>query len=332
MIKKLIFITALALSSFIAKAQVSDYSFQDNGSSFPYLSASGAPVTEHIVNDDVVSPAVVSLPFTFKFGGVNQNSLGISENGFVWFGPAQPNEVSLTNPLTNSQLDLVQGIISAAGIDLHPINTNLAQTKISTAVLGQAPNRVFVVEWYGTARIETIDDPTKTDIIDFQIRLSETTNKVDIVYGRTILNANFTSYLEVGLKTTDVDFNTRTTVNTLWSATLRGTVIDEKCKLSTLSKPAFGQRFSWTANTLSSADFDLNKVVVYPVPATTALTVQGWPNTGFEYVIFDMSGRNMLQGNTEQNTLSVDSLAAGHYVISIKSGDLALHRKFVKIQ
>lgn len=138
---------ALVLSSLTAKAQVNSYSFQNGGSSFPYLVALGVTPTEHIVNDDAVSPAIVSLPFTFKFGGVNQNSLGISENGFVWFGPAQPDEVSLAEPLTNTQSNLVQGIISVAGVDLHPINTNLAQTKISTAVLGQAPNRIFVVEW-----------------------------------------------------------------------------------------------------------------------------------------------------------------------------------------
>ena len=330
--KKTHFLTLiLALSSFITKAQVNAYTFLEDGSSFPYLSASGAVITEHTVNDDMVTPAIVGMPFTFNFGGDNYTSLGISENGFIWFGSAQPSDVPFIAPISQTQPASVQGIISALGIDLHPINTALAQTKISSAVVGQTPNRTFVIEWLATARIETLDDTAGTDIIDFQIRLSETTNKVEITYGRSIMNPNLVSYLEVGMKTSDDDFNIRTTGNTNWSTTEAGTTLSNTCELSSLSKPAFGQKLIWLPGDLGVDGLDTDQLVLYPIPANEEITLFGLELDAFNYVICDMTGRTIKQNSVSGNTISLDGIPAGNYLVNITNGNLSLSRKFVKL-
>lgn len=320
----------LALSSLVTEAQVSAYTFHREGDMFPYITASMSDVTVHTVSDDIVFPAIVSLPFSFNFGGVTHNSLGISENGFIWFGSAQPSEVSFIAPLSSTQASSVQGIISALGIDLHPINIPEAVTAIKSAVIGQAPNRTFVIEWLATARIETLDHSAGPDIIDFQIRLSETTNVVEIAFGRTILNPNFTSDVEMGLKTSDSDFSIRTTTSPSWS-TAAGTSIYATCLLSNLSKPAFGNRFIWTPTSLSVGDFNQNQVVLYPIPAAEIINIEGLEQDAFDYVIYDMTGRTIRQNSITGNSISLDGLSSGNYVVNITSGDLSLSRKFVKL-
>jgi len=314
------------------QAQVSTYTYnRGNGGVFPYITATGPNVTVHSIADDIVSPAIVDLPFGFTFGNASFSSLGISENGFVWFGPAQPHEVSFLSPISSTQATSVRGIISAMGIDLHPINIPEAKTTIKSAVLGVAPNRIFVIEWAATSRIESLDLAAGPDIMDFQIRLSEGTNALEIVYGRAILNPNVNSDLEVGLKTTDADFNIRTTNNALWSNTLPGSDLNHTCTLSTLSKPAFGQRMIWSRNSLDMGDFDLSQVVLYPIPARDNLIIQGLDTPSFAYTIHDMTGRLITQNTANDTIVSLDGLASGNYVVTITTNDFSLSRKFVKI-
>lgn len=330
--KKTHFLTlVLAICSFLTEAQVNTYTFIGDGSSFPYLSASGAEITEHAVNDDVVTPAMVVLPFTFNFGNTNHTALGISENGFIWFGSAQPGDVSLMAPISQTQVSSVQGIISAMGIDLHPINTAVAQTRIRSAVLGQAPNRSFVIEWFATARIETLDHPDGTDIIDFQIRLSETTNEIEITYGRSILNSNFTNNIEVGLKTSDSDFNIRRTNNAGWSATESGTTLSNSCELSSVAKPAFGQKLIWQPSALGVSSQDTDQLVLSPIPANEEINIDGLELGNFNYVIYDLTGRPIKENSGQGNSIALDGVPSGNYLITITSGDLSLSRKFVKL-
>lgn len=321
----------LILSILTSNAQVNTYNFVRTGASFPFLAASGAVVTEYAVSDDMVLPGIVSIPFNFTFAGVHYTSLGIAENGFIWFGSAQPYEVAFSSPISSTLNTNIQGIVSAYGIDLHPIATSLATTKISSAVLGTAPNRIIVIEWRETARIETINHAAGPDILDFQIRLSETTNAVEVTYGRAIMNPNFTSDTEVGIRTTDTDFNNRTTNNANWDVSLPGAFITDTCTLSSTSKPAYGQRFIWTPNSLSLDDLNKNDVVIYPNPALNILNIEGLDQDNYNYVIYDMAGRIVMQNSINGKSIEVDSLNQGNYILNITDGTRKIIKKFCKL-
>ncbi|WP_333876075.1 T9SS type A sorting domain-containing protein [Flavobacterium sp.] len=328
--KRHLFILLLSCCFSQVEAQVGSYTFYRNGSQFPYITTTGPNVTVHTVSDDIVLPAIVTLPFSFNFGGVSHTSLGISENGYIWFGAAQPSELSFIAPISSTQSAAVQGIVSALGIDLHPIDIPEAKTTIKSAVVGQAPNRTFIIEWFATARIQTLDHAAGPDIIDFQIQLSESTHAVAIAFGRTILNPNFASDVEMGLKTSDTDFNVRTTTSPSWN-TAAGPTLNDTCLLSSLSKPAFGNQFVWTPSALGVGDFNPDQVVLYPIPATQQIQVGGLPESTFDYVIYDMTGRTISQNSVIGTTIALDGLSSGNYIINITSGDLSLSRKFVKI-
>lgn len=321
----------LGLCSWMNWAQVNTYTFEKSGTLFPFLSASGASITTHTVEDDYVFPSIVNLPFTFRFGGVPQDRLGISENGFIWFGSAQPSDIYYIAPLSTEHQASVKGIVSALGIDLHPINTATARTEINTAVLGQAPNRTFVVEWRATARIETLDDPAGPDVLDFQIRLSEQNQAVEIVYGRAgILNKELNSNAEVGLKISATDFNIRTTQNGSWNNTQTGNSLSQTCLLSAVSKPAYGQKFIWKPSSLGLEQPEESAVVVYPNPAQEVVQIQGLNGDDWNYTLFDMSGRTLRENRLSSFSINLQGLAAGQYVLQISNGTQQIQKKLVK--
>src|SRR5262249_9667875 len=71
---------------------------------------------------------------------------------------------------------------------------------ISFETIGAAPNRVLVVQWKGYKKGGLYGNGTG-DNFNFQIRLSETTNKVDIVYGQMISNVSQTGEnFQIGLR------------------------------------------------------------------------------------------------------------------------------------
>lgn len=115
--------------------------------------------------------------------------------------------------------------------------------KIFTSTVGTAPNRVFVVEWIG------YNDYGSTvglsNHLNFQLRLSESTNIISTVYGPHY-SVNSTSVTnQIGLRgATTSDYNNRTST-TSWSATTAGTSNSATVSRSSTIFPAVGQTFNW---------------------------------------------------------------------------------------
>src|SRR5690349_16598268 len=100
--KNLFTISCFALATLPALAQTSSYTFMREGGQMSYIDPNGDNVITHTVDDDMVLPAKVKIGFPFRFNGNTYDSLGISENGFIWFGPAQASEVAgIVNPITS---------------------------------------------------------------------------------------------------------------------------------------------------------------------------------------------------------------------------------------
>jgi len=145
--------------------------------------------------DDVQSSA--SIPFDFKYDGNTYNSVQMSTNGWLELGTGTPG--SLHGLSTASQLG---GFFRFAQADterptkvLGPwwtdLSTNGAVGQITYATVGAPPNRVFVVQW---KHILAYYDPGSTSTyLNFQVRLYETTNLIDLCYGPVSVGS-FPSY------------------------------------------------------------------------------------------------------------------------------------------
>lgn len=155
--------------------------------------------------------------------------------------------------------------------------------------IGTSPNRTLVVQWTGWQRYTT--SGAFGELYNFQIRLNETTNTINIVYniqGPTSITARA---FEVGLRgSLNTDFNNRTTT-TNWSSTTAGTLNSSTVTLSNTVKPTSGLTYTWTppvipvcsgtpnpGNTLSSS-------LTSPPNGTVNLSLQNTTTgTGVTYV------------------------------------------------
>jgi hypothetical protein len=320
------------LSAGISTAQIADYSFQhQQGLYTPLHSIPNTSFTEHVINDDFVSPEKIKMPFAFKFDSYQPDSIGISENAFVWFGNAKGTDFSATNPISSQLPASVKGVISALGIDLHPhISTNLT-SRIRTAVLGTAPHRFFVVEWQNTSRYETVGG--NEDTMSFQVKLYETTNKVEIVFGHFGINSTMTSNAEVGLKGTSLnDFNNRVVSAMDWSASTPGSTAARRSVLRKTIRPSMGQLFVWTPplpNAISDVSNEQD-LVLFPIPATSVLKIKGENYTGLVYKVFDVQGAVVGEGYIQSNTIQIAHLATGYYTLEINDRNRIIRKDFVK--
>ncbi len=114
----------------------------------------------------------------------------------------------------------------------------MANGEMRVQVIGTAPNRIFVAQWKNA---HTYGESNES--INFQIRLHETTNRVQVVYGN-MQKSNLPWEVQVGLSgNSRLDFNTRT-AQTSWVTTSAGSH-NSSMKVSSANKPATGLTYNW---------------------------------------------------------------------------------------
>jgi PKD repeat protein len=221
-------------TSFLSTAQVSGYTFAQ--STTTYSSITGTALFPTNWDDNVQN---LTLPFSFQFNGASYSAINVSSNGFITFGTTAPTTTGYT-PISGTTA--YSGAISAFGRDI--IVSSAAETCTYTT-LGTAPNRTFVVQW-NNARRYTGNGGLAGDVLNFQIRLSETTNVASVVYGTCSATSTTSLTCQVGLRgSSNTNFLNRTST-TSWSATTNGG--SNTAAITTLNTilPASGLTFSWT--------------------------------------------------------------------------------------
>ncbi len=76
----------------------------------------------------------------------------------------------------------------------------------------------------------------------------------------------------------------------------------------------------------------IQKLTVYPNPASNLLSLQYAAKSKYiNYEVYDLTGRLVLKGNlNDSNTISINSLNAGLYIIKIVDGVEVSTAKFLK--
>jgi hypothetical protein len=110
--------------------------------------------------------------------------------------------------------------------------------------IGTAPNRTLVVQWTGWQRYTL--NTAFGELYNFQIRLNETTNTINVVYNIQGPTSTTPTTFQVGLRgSANTDFNNRTTT-TNWTSTAAGTLNSSTVRLSNTIKPTSGLTYTWT--------------------------------------------------------------------------------------
>ncbi len=229
-----------------AFAQVSAYTFAQTAGTYAPITGGTVVVattpvpTGATAVDDTNYSAVI--PFSFTFNAVSYTSVTVNSNGSLHFGTFAAN-TGFSGPI--SVASAYAGVISGLGGDLQqrfasPIG------ELRTETTGIAPNRVFVVQFKDWAEYTS---GAQLDNYNFQIRLLENGNRVEVVYGAFTVGT--VTGLEVGLRgTTNADFNNRAVAAAgTWAASTAGAANTAAAQLSATVKPASGQTYTWTPGT-----------------------------------------------------------------------------------
>jgi len=305
-------------------AQQVTYNFRHEQGLLTPLAEYGAGFTEHTVMDDQVGNHRQKLPFVFKLYGVSMDSINISENGFVWFGSKDDLNIG---PISIDEQG-VTGVISALGKDLHPhIKTNLTTT-IRSGVVGTAPYRMFIVEWANTSRIDPVKEDQPEDTLTFQIKLYETTNRIELAYGFFKLNKLYISVAEVGIKggSSNAYYNRKTELGKNWDNTVAGDLPESTCELSEVYYPQFGQLLVWEPN--GSTGLKVHQIYadakVYPNPTRDAVQFE-FPeaiNGSIQVDVFNIQGVKVKTVHLDaSDKLSLQGLTNGFYALQINTAN-----------
>lgn len=176
-------------SALAIKADLSlhTYNADYNGT---YTAITGGSTLGDQYNDDDVFEDL-AIGFTFNFDGTDYTRICVAANGFVGFGSSMNNSYY---PIGDDWSG-IENVLSPLGGDLQ------AQTGASLRIqtLGSAPNRVCVVQWanycnYGYSG----------DAYNFQVRLYETTNRIEFHYGS--FDASDWFWYQTGIRTDNYDY------------------------------------------------------------------------------------------------------------------------------
>ena len=233
----------LSLLCSILQAQVSHYTYDFQTAAYTPLGSGQSLGTTF--NDDQIFNDVdagssngpgypIGFPFTFK--GQTFDHFSVSVNGYIVLGTSIFTTYQTYSVLAEPGTTGFAYAIAGLSTDLEAQGNSLLQY----STIGTAPNRTLVVEWnhyrkYGAG----------ADDLNFQIRLHETTNAIELSYGTMISDA-FGATAQVGLRGATATNIKGLTTTTNWAAATYTTSSSAALPLHTAAMPASGFGFVWT--------------------------------------------------------------------------------------
>ncbi len=215
------------------------------------ISTTGTPVMIPLVNttNQVVN---IGLPFNFRFVGKTMGRVIINRHGYI---------ALRKNVLTTTGITATTNVLNGVGDTVLaamnlPQSMNLAGTsRVDTATLGTAPNRIFVVQW---SNMDVSNFPLADSAnLNYQIRLHEIDNKIEFAYGNNFyFNAAGSTFrtVQAGIKVNTTNFYAEEMFldQTDWLTALRGYSNNGQVRLDNGITPQGGLVFGYTPPVLSN--------------------------------------------------------------------------------
>lgn len=238
-----------------------------------------------------------STTITITGGDISQISIGDKVSG-----TGIPAGATVTAKTATTVTISAAATTTGTGFHFRFSNTNYG---IRYQTIGTAPNRTLVVQWTGWQRYTTTG--VFGEVYNFQIRLNETTNTINVVYNILGPSSTTLTTFEVGLRgSANTDFNNRTTT-TSWAASAAGTLNSSTMNLSNTVRPTSGQTYTWTPPSCVAPTALTSSSVT-----TTSATIS-WnaaspvPSNGYQYY-FSTSSIAPTAGTTPSGTTTGTSV------------------------
>jgi len=225
------------LLSFVASpayAALDDYIFSQYVDEYEEITDGEEIISEYGYADDNTY-LNNEIGFDFYFNGTTYDEFNVSANCGVWFGTGG---YTYYNPLSSTTTNC----IIAMGRDM--IFFGDTDNSLTYETIGDSPNRVCVIQFKGVSVY--YDDAS---YMNMQVRLYESSNNIQIVYGDCYPNGTPSPSPQIGLKgssTSDFDSRKVTSGTNTWSTSVAATLIGDNCYLSTSVYPDEGLVYEWS--------------------------------------------------------------------------------------
>ncbi|MCW3085266.1 MAG: hypothetical protein JWP12_2632 [Bacteroidetes bacterium] len=201
--------------------------------------AGGTTLASTTAMDDAIFTNI-PIGFTYNFNGIDYTTVGVSTNGFIWFGTTSPATTEYTPISSATAMD---GVVSGFGANLVG---RAAGATLKYTTTGTCPNRVFMVQWFNMKIVG------KSSQLDIQITLTEGSNQAEVhPYDSPYFVADkFTG--QVGLRgNSNADFKNRSVISctNAWNSSVAGATNAVTCQIDGITcstYPAANARYRFT--------------------------------------------------------------------------------------
>lgn len=237
------------------------------------LGASGTAVTTNFNGNPMTydddNSSIQNIGFNFTFNGTVFTQFVLCTNGFIRLGTTAPSTTTYS-VLNSSEIN----IVSPFNYDLNA-GASTPEYRVHTS--GAVGSRVCTIQYKNLREWE--GPPAQYGNISFQIKLYETSNNIEFVYGSFIASANTTATIQVttGIKgsTAAKSVNVTKAGSALWTTSqfIDGNYTGNKFNNRKSVLPVSGTIFRFVAAPLVDAQvsevYTLGKIpVVYGIPHT----------------------------------------------------------------
>lgn len=369
---------ALLMSVPTAKAQVSLYSFSESVQPYVEITAAnggyvlGTPTFDPplhnlrayadpanpdgtITNGGYLAPAVgpgYPIGFDFVYNGDSFDRIGIAHGGWISFGKSSDGNQAVSvftsdhpagRPLSHSYNSPTPAYkrnrIAVGNSQLRQVERSVLDgptSEFRVATIGTAPNRVCVIQWKDFGTTYSFEG----SLMNFQIRLNEADNSVDIHFGEVTWPSTLGggSY-QIGLGgTNNTDYNNRMTLANEpsflydWNQTVAGTDSASSCigayddpfnSAFSAVVPVNGRNFHWAPPACAPPAWP---VTVTEIGYDHANVGWSYPDgaENFDYVVATIDDPNdpnaVAEGNTEEIGVLVEGLEPlTYYYVFVRS-------------
>jgi hypothetical protein len=221
----MLFVLMFSVTGF---GQLSNYAFNSAAGTYTPI-VGGTQAVAGGVDSGNSGGTPLGIGFSFVYNGITYTQFSVAANGWIRLGA--------TVATTTGTTPISSPTGPAIALFARDGKTGGAVTYL---VEGVAPNRVLTVQfpnfnvyWNSTA-----------NTLDMQVKLYETTNVVQIVYGASASVTTYTGQVGLG-STVNTNYSNRTTT-TNWAATTAGTAAANSMTLASGVTPSNGLTYTWT--------------------------------------------------------------------------------------
>jgi hypothetical protein len=261
-------ISIVVASQTIAQITVPSYRFMQFQGTYSQLPG-GTLLGSTTTDDQLYNPANIGgtstsitgtgfpIGFNFLYEGVTYSSFMVSNNGFIKLGNG-------TFTIRSSLIDALSDSSASNGVDFNQVICGLhadlqsqAGASLSIHNLGTAPNRTLVVQFSGYRHYLS-----SGDVYNFQFRLNEADQSIEIVFGSFVKDATERTYT-IGLRgTSQRSYNSRRVVQGVdtWITSRASTSVVQTCDLRQSFIPVSGLTYKFMPPVVSSNDLAVSNI------------------------------------------------------------------------